>query len=60
MTTRSVIFSKQLLLACLGIGVGHVEAQIDNHFIVGGVNAIGIAVNLAKFALVQKNLDGGI
>jgi hypothetical protein len=53
-------FQEQLLLACLGIGVGHVEAEIDNHFIVGGVNSIGIAVDLAQLAFVQKNLDGGV
>jgi len=47
---------EHLGLAGLGVGVEHVEAEIDDDFFAGGVDAIAIGERDAHFALVDHQL----
>src|SRR5258707_14303432 len=46
-----------LLLAGLGVGVGHVEAEVDDSLLLGGMNAIRVRVERLHLALVNQYLD---
>jgi len=48
---------EDLLLALLGVGVGHVEAEVDDGLLLGGVDAVGVGVERLHVALVDQNLN---
>lgn len=41
----------------LGIGVGHIEAEIDDDFFRGRVNPVGVGVDGPEFSFIQEDLD---
>src|SRR5580704_9927406 len=49
-----------LLIGVARVGVGHVESQIDDDFVVGCVDAIGIEIKRLEFAFIEQNLHLGL
>jgi len=48
---------QDLLLPALGVGVGHVEAEVDDGLLLGGVNPVRVGVDRLHVPLVDEHLN---
>jgi hypothetical protein len=42
----------------LRVGVGHIEAEVDDDFFRGRVNPVGVGINGTELTFIQENLNG--